>query len=336
MSGLDDAQQIIDLLVTGAPLPGRRERGRTLAVVVMCDGEVVAEGYGERPDTLFGPGGPVTSETPLISWSVAKSLVHAAVGIAVGDGLLEVAAPAPVPAWQGSAKASITLQHLLEMRSGLRFVEDYVDDATSHCLDMLFGDGAGDHAGYAAALPLDHVPGTVWNYSSGTTNIVARILGDAVGGGQDTMADWLHERLFTPLGVTTAQATFDPAGTWVGSSYVHAGARDFARFGELYRHDGVAGGQRVLPEGWVDHARRPGSIDPDSGLGYGAHWWLWPAFPDAIVAQGYDGQLVIVLPSRRATVVHLGQWPAAMREALMGVMADLIAVLPSGGGERHG
>ena len=336
MAGLGEVQQIIDGLVTGAPLPGLHERGRTLAVVVMCDGEVLAEGYGERPDTLFGPGGPVTPELPLISWSVAKSLVHAAVGIAVGDGLLDVGAPAAVPIWRGSEKASITLQHLLEMRSGLRFVEDYVDDATSHCLDMLFGAGAEDHAGYAAALPLDHAPGTVWNYSSGTTNIVARILGDAVGGGRETMDAWLHERLFTPLGMTTARATFDPAGTWVGSSYVHASARDFARFGEFYRSGGVAGGRRLLPEGWVDHARRPGSIDPDSGLGYGAHWWLWPVFPDALMAQGYDGQLVIVLPSRRATVVHLGQWPAAMREALMGVMADLVARLPSQEGDRHG
>ncbi len=102
---------------------------------------------------------------------------------------VDVDAPAAVPEWAGTDKAEITLLQLLEMRSGLRFVEDYVDDGVSHCLEMLFGESGPSHAAYAAALPLDHAPGTVYNYSSGTTNIVARIIGDivygAVGGEPD-------------------------------------------------------------------------------------------------------------------------------------------------------
>lgn len=336
MAALDFVQTFIDDLVSGAPIDGIHTRGRTLAIVVMRHGEVVAEGYGVRPETPFGPGGPVDVSTPLISWSVAKSIVHAAVGLAVGDGLLRVDAPAPVAEWSGTAKQHITLQHLLEMRSGLRFVEDYVDDATSHCLDMLFGAGADDHAAYAAALPLDHAPGAVWNYSSGSTNIVARILGDAVARGGESIGTWLEQRLFTPLGMTTARIDVDGVGTWVGSSFVHASARDFARFGECYRLGGTVAGRRLLPDGWVDHARRPGSVDPDSGLRYGAHWWLWPESPDALVAQGYDGQLVVVSPSRAATVVHLGQWPAATREALRTVMTRIIDRLPLVEENDHG
>ena len=104
-------------------------------MVVVHGGEVVAERYGTEPDTAFGPGGPVTADTTLVSWSTAKSIVHAAVGILVGDGAIDVDAPAPVAEWAGTEKAAITLLDLLEMRPGLRFVEDYVDGETSHCID---------------------------------------------------------------------------------------------------------------------------------------------------------------------------------------------------------
>ena len=168
--------------------------GHTLALAVMQAGEVVFERYGTQPDTAFGPGGPVTADTTLISWSMAKSITHAAVGVLVGNGLLDPAAPAAVPSWAGTPKGEITLQQLLEMRSGLRFVEDYVDGSVSHVIEMLFGEGKDDVAGFAAAQPLDHRPGEVWNYSSGTTNIVARIAGDVVGGGREGMEAFLETK----------------------------------------------------------------------------------------------------------------------------------------------
>ena len=114
----------------------------TLAEVVVHGGEVVHETYG--PDT--GP------DTTLISWSTGKSVTHALVGIAVREGLLDLDAPAPVPEWAGDDRQAITLRQLLHMTSGLRFVEDYVDDSISHCIDMLFGAGQADVAAYAAAL----------------------------------------------------------------------------------------------------------------------------------------------------------------------------------------
>ena len=150
--------------------------GVSLALVVMQSGQVVFERYGRQPDTVFGPGSPVAAESTLISWSMAKSITHAAVGVLVGEGRLQLDEPAPVEAWKGTPKEAITLQHLLNMRPGLEFVEDYVDDTVSHCIEMLYGSGQHDMAAYAASLPLLHEPGSFWNYSSGTTNIVSRIV----------------------------------------------------------------------------------------------------------------------------------------------------------------
>jgi CubicO group peptidase (beta-lactamase class C family) len=266
---------------------------------------------------------------------MAKSMTHAAVGILVLDGLLEADAPAAVPEWVGTDKEAITVLDLLEMRSGLRFVEDYVDDQTSNCIEMLYGDSGPSHAAYAAALPLDHPIGTFWNYSSGTTNVLARLVGDLVHGDvggdpaarQAAMTEFLQRRLFAPIGMTSAQPKFDGAGDFVGSSYVYATARDFARFGELYRHDGVTdlgAGERILPEGWLDHARTKVARDPDNGFDYGRHWWMWPQFPGSLSCHGYQGQFIIVEPERDLVVVHLGLTPVDVAPQLRLRLAELI------------
>lgn len=289
--------------------------GVSLALVVMQAGDVVFERYGEQPATPFGPASPVTADTTLVSWSMAKSITHAAVGVLVGDGLLQLDAPAPVPEWKGTPKEAITLQHLLNMRPGLEFVEDYVDESVSHCIEMLYSTGSADMAAYAAAQPLVHEPGSVWNYSSGTTNIISRIVGDAVGdvrgAGHHHMEALLRDRLFGPAGMHSAIPKFDDAGTFVGSSFVYATARDFARFGELYRNDGVAAdGTRVLPAGWAAHAADVTAHDDESGFDYGAQWWLWPDFPGSVACHGYEGQYTVVLPDRELVVVHLGKCPS--------------------------
>ena len=319
------------------------EQGVSLAVVVMHRGEVIAERYGTQPETPFTPAQRLDAESTLISWSTAKSMTHAAVGVLVGDGRLDLTAPAPVPEWRGTDKERITLLDLLEMRPGLRFVEDYdiegaVDGGTSHCIAMLFGEGAHDHAAYAAALPLDHEPGTVWNYSSGTTNIVTRIVGEFVGGGREGMANFLRDRLFLPAGMTSATPKFDEVGTWVGSSYVFATARDFARFGELYRSDGVGpSGDRILPTGWRDHARTFVAHDPLShasgsgipgGFDYGRHWWMWSRYPGSLAAHGYEGQYILVAPDRDLVVVHLGKTPVEQRHHVVRQLMALVDAVP--------
>jgi len=311
------------------------DEGVSMALLVARGGELIVERYGVRPGNLFQPDDePITAATPLISWSTAKSIVHAAVGVVVGDGRLDPADPAPIAEWAGTEKASITLLDLLEMRPGLAFVEDYVDGTTSNCLDMLFGAGAADHAAYAAALPLEHPPGTFWNYSSGTTNIICRILGDVVTEPDAppderaaAMRAFLDQRLFGPTGMVDADPRFDGAGNWVGSSYVHAPARQFARFGELYLRDGRVGDTRVLPPGWVDHARTTIATDPESGFGYGRQWWTWPDQPGSVAAHGYEGQFIVVLPDRDAVVVHLGKTDASVRDRLVTRLRRLITLV---------
>jgi CubicO group peptidase (beta-lactamase class C family) len=311
------------------------DEGVSLALVVQHLGTIVAERYGTQPDNVFQPARAIDAGSTLVSWSMAKSITHAAVGVLVLDGVLDVERPAPVPEWRGTAKAAITLLDLLEMRSGLEFIEDYVDDQTSHCIEMLFGDSGPSHAAYAANLPLLHDPGTVWNYSSGTSNIVARIVGDIVCPSPAASAaerrqeidDFLNDRLFGPVGMTSATAKFDAAGDFVGSSYVYATARDFAAFGELYRHDGVSHlgrGTRILPVGWLDHARTTIAVDPDNGFGYGRHWWTWPQFPGSVACHGYQGQFTLVVPSRELVVVHLGLTPIDHAPELVRRLVELV------------
>lgn len=283
------------------------ELGLTLAVAAIHRGRLVAEAYG--PDT--------TRDTTLISWSMAKSITHAAVGLLVGDGLIDLDAPVPVAAWANDDRRHITMQQLLNMSSGLHFVEDYVDAGVSHVIEMLFGEGVDDHAAYAAALPLEHQPGTVWNYASGTTNIIARIIGDIVGGGQAGMTAFLHDRLFHPLGMTSAIAKFDAVGTFVGSSYVYARALDFARFGYLYLRDGQWNDEQLLPAGWVEHARTPvtAALPAYETHGYGAHWWLWRHSRSTFFASGYEGQRTIISPERDLVIVRLGKSPSELSPA---------------------
>ena len=306
--------------------------GLSLATVVLHQGQLVAERYGHQPESIFGPGSDVQAETTLISWSMAKSITHAVAGIVVNDGLLSLDDPAPVAAWAGTDKESISIQNLLDMKPGLLFVEDYVDDQVSHCLEMLYGVGQGDVAAYAASLPLAHQPGSTWNYSSGSTNIVARILADAIApyatdGGRAAMSQLLTQRLFGPIGMHSAQPKFDDAGTFVGSSYVYATARDFARFGELYRNDGMVANQRILPAGWAAHAAKV--VAHDDGFDYGRHWWVWPDQPKSLACHGYEGQYVVVLPERELVVVHLGKSPIARRPLLLQQLRKVIDAFPA-------
>lgn len=306
-------QAVFDLLMAQPP-----ETGTTLALLAVHHGRVVAEAYG--PDT--------TAESTLISWSTAKSITHALLGMAAGDGLLDVAAPAPVPEWQGDERSAITLQHLLNMRDGLDFNEEYVDVGGSHVVDMLFVDGQADVAGYAAARPLAHEPGSHWNYSSGTTNIVSRVVGQTVASAGTPMPTFLHDRLLGPLGMTSAIPKFDDAGTFIGSSFVYATARDFAKFGYLYLRDGVWDGARLLPDGWADHARTWTADDDGSDFTYGAHWWMWPDQRGSLAAHGYQGQYIVVLPERDLVVVRLGITDSEVRPNLVGALRRLIEAFP--------
>jgi CubicO group peptidase (beta-lactamase class C family) len=283
--------------------------GTTYGVVVVQGGRLLLERYGGALPHFDRPPEPVEPETPLLSWSMAKSVLHAAVGVLVGEGRLTLEQAPGVPGWDDD-RAAITLDELLQMRDGLRWAEDYVDAGVSNVIEMLFGEGQSDVASYAEARPLAHPPGTVFNYSSGTSNIVSAIVGREVGSG-DAVRAFLLERILHPIGMRSADPRIDEAGTFVGSSFVYATAKDWARFGLLYLRDGVWDGERLLPEGWVDHGRRVRSVDETDGSLYGAHWWVdqLDTARGTFRASGYEGQMVAINPALDAIVVRLGHTP---------------------------
>lgn len=281
--------------------------GETHAVVVVQGGRLIAERYAEG----FGP------EQTFPSWSMAKSITQALAGILVRDGKLDVRAPADVPEWStpGDPRAAITLDLLLRMSSGLTFVEDYDPDHPSDAIAMLFGEGKDDVAHFAARQPLAQAPGSFWSYSSGTTNIVSRALSRAIGAYGPDFEAFMRERLFGPLGMTSASPRFDAAGTFVGSSYCFCSARDFARFGLLYLRGGAWNGRQLLSPDWIDYARTPTWQQPTDEGAYGAHWWLGMAGEGSFSANGYQGQYTAVIPDLDMVIVRLGQTPVVRQPA---------------------
>ena len=305
--------------------------GETQSLLVQYRGEMLYEVYGSGYTTPCGPS------STHISWSMAKSITHALVGMLVKDGLVDVVAPAPVAEWSGSPSAAITWQDLLEMRSGLEWVEDYVDGEKSHVIDMLFGKGVANHGAYAAALPLAVPVGTTWNYSSGTTNILCRCIGDILC--RDLVDATAHERskrflhflstrLFEPLNMSSAIAKCDEAGNFVGSSYVYATARDFLKFGELYMNSGSVVGhgtrRQLLPDYWVNHARTVVADDAATETQYGAHWWVWPQCENSLVATGYEGQYLAIIPEKELVLVRLGKTDISLRPAVLHQLQQIV------------
>ena len=322
-----DAPPSVDKLVDEL-IAETDQYGTTYAVLVIHGGRLVVERYGGEIPHFDGPAEPVVPTTQLLSWSMAKSILHSAVGVLVGDGRLQLDAPASVPAWRvdpTDPRAAITLEHLLTMRDGLDFAEDYVDAQVSDVIEMLFGDGKDDVAGFAETRPARHAPNTHFNYSSGTSNIVSAIAAHAVGGGA-ALVDLLRARIFDPIGITSADPRLDAAGTFIASSYVYATVRDFARFGLLYLRDGTWNGARLLPEGWVDHARRQRSVD-EEGYGYGAHWWVVDDDMGSFRASGYEGQWITVCPGLDLVVVRLGYSTAEVYTALRDWRAAVVDAL---------
>ena len=255
---MDDA---IDVLFAGG-----EGIGRTDALVISQGGELVVEQYG--------PG--VEVATPLRSWSMAKSILHAAVGLLIAEGALELDAPAPVAAWADPSdpRHGITLRHLLVMQSGLDWCEAPAEGRRSDVVDMFYGNGRRpfpDTATWAADRPLAEPPGTRLDYSSANSVIVSAVVRDLVGAG-DAYADWLGRALLDRVGMGTPRLRFDDAGTWLASSYCSCTARAYERFGRLYLHGGMWGGARLLPAEWVATAATETGRD-EGGRVHTMHWW---------------------------------------------------------------
>lgn len=300
----------------------------TRALVVVYDGRIVAEGYGDG----FAP------DMPLTSWSMTKTVTGVLVGLLAGEGRLNVFGPAPVPEWQnaGDPRAQITIDQLMRMSSGLKFLEEYGATPSDVVLMLYEKASAGS---YAASFPLEAEPDHKWYYSSGTTNILSRIVRDAVGGDMETYLRFPRERLFDKLEMQSPVMEVDPSGVFVGSSFMYCTPRDWARFGLFLMQGGVWNGEPILPADWVEYMTTP---TPGAPRGeYGAQIWLNAGAPDnpdrrvmpdvprdAFYLSGFEGQRVIVVPSRKAVIVRMGLTPDESAMDYNALTKQVLAALP--------
>jgi CubicO group peptidase (beta-lactamase class C family) len=277
--------------------------GETHAFLAVQGGKLIFEKYAEG----FGP------HDTYKSWSMAKSITQALIGILVREGKIDIHAPVKAPEWpEGDTRAAITLDQLLRMSSGLAFREDYEPDNPSDVIEMLWGSGKDDVAHFAASFPPEHAPDHFWSYSSGTSNIVARCAAEAAGKKGAEFEAFMRKELFDVIGMKNVMPKFDAAGTFIGSSFCYAEARDFAKFGLLYLRGGAWDGRQVLPEGWVDYARTPTAQTPkafEEEGPYGAHWWLGMGGPGSFSANGFEGQFTLIVPDLDMVFVRHGRSP---------------------------
>lgn len=271
--------------------------GNAFAFMVLHKGTPVAEAY--KPQ--------YNQKTRFLSWSMGKSFINALVGILVKDGKMNINQRAEIEEWKNDSRSKITLNDLMQMQSGLKWNEDYGNrsDVTVmlHC--------EGDMSSFAYEKPLEYPAGTHWYYSSGTTNIVCHLI-EKQFENPSAYYSYAYEKLFYRTGMPDVVLETDPTGTFVGSSYLYATARDYARFGLLYLNDGIFNEERILPEGWVDYSRAEASA---SNGEYGSFFWLnkskkLPSAPeDMYMCVGHDGQRIFILPTQQLVVVVLGYSP---------------------------
>jgi CubicO group peptidase (beta-lactamase class C family) len=292
--------------------PDQGPRRHTRAVVVLKDGRVVAERYADG----FG------ADTPILGFSATKSVISALTGILVRKGALTLDKPVPIAAWQGAgdSRGAITIDNLLRQTAGLAIgssLEASLGAAFAPVNRMKYMES--NMAGYAESLDLATPPGSAWNYNDGNFVILSHLIRNAAGGKAADVVRFARQELFAPLGMRNVTIEFDASGNPEGSSQMLASARDWARFGALYLGDGVVGGKRILPEGWVNYSAAP---TKNAWVGYGAGFWTnfgdsfgatyrvehgWPR--DAFFAKGTTGQYVIIVPSEKLVIVRLGRSP---------------------------
>ncbi|MDF3151151.1 serine hydrolase [Mesorhizobium sp. XAP10] len=278
------------------------------AVVVVKNGRVVAERYGDG----------FSARTPLLGWSMTKTVNAAIVGTLVKDGKMAFDNKNLFAPWKADGRAAISLADMMAMSSGLEFNEDYGDVAD--VTRMLYLEP--DMAGFAESKPLAAEVGKQFSYSSGTAVMLSRLWQDAVGDKARALT-WPRTALFEPLGMHSAVFETDEQGTFVGSSYLYATGHDWARFGQFLLQGGVWNGNQILPTGFVDWMREPASASKVYGKGQ-----LWIEAPgdeenpgagvaaglpkDTYWMEGHDGQTVAIIPSEQLVVVRLGLTPAKL------------------------
>ncbi len=269
----------------------------TQSVVVVRGGAVVAQWHAEGYD----------ADSWSTSWSVAKSFTSTLVGIAVDSGLIaDVEAPLSTfyTEWEGAPKGDIPLRSVLQMQSGLRYHEDYVDLATSDTIKM---GTASDALGFVETLPVDVAPDERWSYSSADTMILGGVIERATG---KTPADYAREVLFDPLGMHSAAWWRDGAGHTLTFCCIDAPSLEFAKMGLLFLRGGAWDGRQIVSKTWVERATTGDRASRNHGYAY--QWWNADIDPDGALprdlysARGEDDQYIYVIPSLDLVVVRTG------------------------------
>ncbi|RWG58377.1 MAG: class C beta-lactamase-related serine hydrolase [Mesorhizobium sp.] len=293
------------------------------AVVVVKNGRIVAERYGEG----------FSAKTPLLGWSMTKTVNAAIVGTLVKDGKMALDNKGLFSPWKADGRAAISLADMMAMSSGLEFNEDYGDVAD--VTRMLYLEP--DMAGFAETKPLGGEVGKAFSYSSGTAVMLSRLWQEAIGDKVKALS-WPRTALFEPLGMHSAVLETDERGTFVGSSYLYATAHDWARFGQFLLQGGVWNGAQILPAGFVDWMRQPAPASKVYGNGQ-----VWIEGPgdeenpgagaaaglpkDTYWMEGHDGQTVAIIPSEQLVVVRLGLTPAKLGYRPQAMVAALVKAL---------
>jgi CubicO group peptidase (beta-lactamase class C family) len=267
---------------------------KTRAILVIYKDKIIAEKYDEG----------LNKNSLLLGWSMTKSITSSLFGILHCQGKLNVNDKAPFEEWKKDERKEITIHNLLQMNSGLEWDEDY--NSISDVTKMLFL--TEDVTKIQKEKPLVGTPNKSWNYSSGTTNLLSGILRKQFETHQEYLDFW-YSALIDRIGMNSMVLETDMAGNYVGSSYAWATARDWAKFGLLYLHNGNWNGDSLFDKDWVNYATTP---TPTSDGWYGAQIWLnaggryFDVPRNMYSFNGYQGQNVFILPDQDLVVVRLG------------------------------
>lgn len=287
---------------------------KTRTVMVIYKDQIVAEKY------ING----FTDETPILGWSMTKSVLATLYGILEYQEKIKVQQPAPIEEWMTDDRKNITLNHLLRMESGLEWEEDYA--AISDVTKMLFLEA--DMTAAQARKEAIAVPSEIWNYSSGTTNLLSGILRKQFATHEQYL-NFPYAALIDKIGMHSMILEADMDGNFVGSSYGWASTADWAKFGLLYLHKGNWNGTQIFAPEWVNYVTTP-TLNSD-GV-YGAHFWLnsggkYPDAPrDIYSANGFQGQRVFIIPSKDLVIVRTGLGDESVFDA-NALLRDVIAAI---------
>ena len=312
-----DYQKLGSILDEAIDKPGEEPFKKTLGVAVVYNNELVGENYLEGYDAW----------TKFHGWSMTKSVTGALTGALVQEGKMDVRAETGIPEWAGDARKNITVENILHMSSGLEWVENYftISDATVMLMqsDDMFASIAG--------CELTNEPGSFWNYSSGDANLLSGLIRNAIGN-QEEYHGYAYTRLFHRIGMLNTMVETDASGLFVASSYSYGSTRDWARFGMLFLNNGIFEGDTVLTQEWVEYMRSPA---PASDGQYAGTFWLKESDvenalvdvpEDIFFADGFLGQRIYIIPSKKLVVVRMGY--SLSNFSVNDFLRDIIATLP--------